>query len=378
METLNTLIQNEAELEILVNRAKKTDAVALDTEFVWERTYYPQLGLVQIALSDEDCFLIDPLAIKNLQALGQLLSDRGVVKILHDAPQDLAILQRATGATPQNIFDTRLAAGFANLPATLSLGNLVKELLDIELAKDETRTNWCQRPLTDEQVRYALDDVRYLRAIRVLLLSRIIGPKIKSWLQEELNLLNNPATYCGPPADQRYLKIRGGSVLDRQGLAILKNLSTWRDGMARKLDRPRGHVIKDAVLVELARQKATNPDDQKQRCGLSDNARGKYGKIVTAIIETTLNHSPDSYPDLEPPIRLRQNDREALEKLNNLITLKAGVLGIAPSLIGSVSELKLLVTTLNARQVNASRQLRQTEGWRKSFLEDFFRQNWKK
>lgn len=378
METLNTLIQNEAELETLVSRAKQTDAVALDTEFVWERTYYPQLGLIQIALSDEDCFLIDPLAIKNLQALGQLLSDRGVVKILHDAPQDLAILQRATGATPQNIFDTRLAAGFANLPATLSLGNLVKELLDIELAKDETRTNWCQRPLTDEQVRYGLDDVRYLRAIRVLLLSRIIGPKIKSWLQEELNLLNNPAIYCGPPADERYLKIRGGSVLDRQGLAILKNLSTWRDGMARKIDRPRGHVIKDAVLVEIARQKARSPEDQKLRCGLSDKAQVKYGKIITAIIETTLNHPPESYPDLEHSIRLRQNDREALEKLNNLITLKAGVLGIAPSLIGSVSELKLLVTTLNDRRVDASRQLRQTEGWRKSFLEDFFRQNWKK
>lgn len=378
METLNTLIQNEAELELLVSRAKQTDAVALDTEFVWERTYYPQLGLIQIALSDEECYLIDPLAIKNLQALGQLLSDRGVIKILHDAPQDLAILQRATGATPQNIFDTRLAAGFSNLPATLSLGNLVKELLDIELAKDETRTNWCQRPLTDEQIRYGLDDVRYLRAVRVLLLSRIIGPKIKSWLQEELNLLNNPATYCGPPADERYLKIRGCNVLDRQGLAILKNLSTWRDGMAKKLDRPRGHVIKDAVLVELARLKPTTPEDQKLQCGLSDKATVKYGKIITAIIETALNHPPDSYPAFERPVRLRQNDREALEKLNNLIALKAGLLGIAPSLIGSASELKLLVTTFNAKSADASRQLRQTEGWRKSFLEDFFRQNWKK
>jgi ribonuclease D len=378
METLNTLIQNEAELELLVSRAKQTDAIALDTEFVWERTYYPQLGLIQIALSDEECYLIDPLAIKNLQALGQLLSDRGVIKILHDAPQDLAILQRATGATPQNIFDTRLAAGFSNLPATLSLGNLVKELLDIELAKDETRTNWCQRPLTDEQIRYGLDDVRYLRAVRVLLLSRIIGPKIKSWLQEELNLLNNPATYCGPPADERYLKIRGCNVLDRQGLAILKNLSTWRDGMAKKLDRPRGHVIKDAVLVELARLKPTTPEDQKLQCGLSDKATVKYGKIITAIIETALNHPPDSYPAFERPVRLRQNDREALEKLNNLIALKAGLLGIAPSLIGSASELKLLVTTFNAKSADASRQLRQTEGWRKSFLEDFFRQNWKK
>jgi ribonuclease D len=378
MEKLKTLIQNEADLESLVARAKKTDAVALDTEFVWERTYYPQLGLIQIALSDEDCYLIDPIAISNLKALGQLLSDRGVVKILHDAPQDLAILQRATGATPQNIFDTRLAAGFCNLPATLSLGNLVRELLDIDLAKEETRTNWCQRPLTDEQVRYALDDVRYLRAVRILLLSRIIGPKIKSWLQEELNLLNNPATYSGPPAEERYLKIRGTSALDRPGLAILKNLSTWRDGMAKKIDRPRGHVIKDAILIELAKQKPTSLEEQKLRCGLSDKAIGKYGKVIAAIIETALSQPVDTLPISEKPSRLNQTDREALEKLNNLIILKAGLLGIAPGLVGNTSELKLLVTTLNAKKSGASQQLRQTEGWRKNFLEDFLRQTWKK
>ncbi len=378
MEKLNTLIQNEDELAILVARAKQTDAVALDTEFVWERTYYPQLGLIQVALSDEDCYLVDPLAIKNLQVLGQLLSVRRVIKILHDAPQDLAILQRATGATPQNIFDTRLAAGFCSLPATLSLGNLVKELLDIDLAKDETRTNWCQRPLTDEQVRYALDDVRYLRAVRILLLNRIIGPKIKSWLQEELIPLNNPATYSGPAADERYLKIRGSNTLDRPGLAILKNLSTWRDGMARKIDRPRGHVIKDALLVELAKQKPTTLEDQKLRCGLSDNAIAKYGKIITGIIETTLSQPIDTFPALERPIRLNQADRDGLEKLGNLINLKAGLLGIAPGLIGNAAELKLLITTLNAKKATASHQLRQTEGWRKSFLEDFFRQNWKK
>ena len=378
MEKLSTLIQNEADLEILVARAKQTDAVALDTEFVWERTYYPKLGLIQIALSDEDCYLIDPLAIKNLQALGQLLADRGVIKILHDAPQDLAILHMATGTTPQNIFDTRLAAGFSNLPATLSLCNLVKELLDIDLAKDETRTNWCQRPLTDEQVRYALDDVRYLRAVRILLLTRIIGPKIKSWLQEELNLLNNPATYSGLPADERYMKIRGSSALDQQGLAILKNLSTWRDGMARKLDRPRGHVLKDTLLIELAQQKPRSLEEQKLQCGLSDNATAKFGKIIAAIIDTTLRQPIASYPALERPTRLNQTDRETLEKLNNLINLKAGLLGIAPGLIGNTSELKLLVTTLSAKKAEASRQLRQTDGWRKSFLEDFFRQHWKK
>ncbi len=100
MEKLNTLIQDEAALNLLVQKARQTDAVALDTEFVWERTYYPQLGLIQIALSNEECYLIDPIAIKDLSSLGKLLSDRSVIKILHDAPQDLTILQRATGAVP--------------------------------------------------------------------------------------------------------------------------------------------------------------------------------------------------------------------------------------------------------------------------------------
>lgn len=371
-------IETEAELDKLVHRARKTDAVALDTEFVWERTYYPRLGLIQMALSDEDCYLIDPLALKNLQPLGQLLSDRGVTKILHDAPQDLAILQRATGATPQNIFDTRLAAGFSNLPATLSLVHLVKELLDITLSKEETRTNWLQRPLSDEQIRYALDDVRYLRAVRILLLTRIIGPKIKSWLQEELNLLNNPASYSGPPDNERYLKMRGNSHLDRQGAAILKNMTTWREGVARKLDRPRGHIIKDTVLVEIARQKPTSPLELTQKIEISARAANKYGKTLTAIVTTTLGQNESTYPELHQLIRLSKNDSNSMERLTGLITLKSELLGIDPGLVGNTAELKRLVKTLNTTQQETPVQLRQTDGWRKHFLEDFFRHKRKK
>jgi ribonuclease D len=286
MGTLPTIIQTQADLEALVHLAGQTDSVAMDTEFVWERTYYPKLGLIQMALSDESCYLIDPLAIPTLRPLGTLLSDRGVIKILHDAPQDLAILKQATGTAPQNIFDTRLAAGFSDLPATLSLGNLVKELLDIELVKDETRTNWLQRPLSDKQVEYALNDVRYLRAVRVLLLTRIIGPKIKSWLQEELNLLNNPSTYEGPPDHDRYLRIRGCHNLSREELAILRNLTTWREGMARKLDKPRNHVINDALLLATAREKPLSLQALKENIGLSKKAFGNFGKTMVSIVET--------------------------------------------------------------------------------------------
>ncbi len=373
MENHNILIDNETDLRSLMAKAKQADAVGLDTEFVWERTYYPQLGLIQLSLSEEDCYLIDPLAVTDLSPLGELLAHRGVVKIFHDAPQDLMVLRQATGAEPQNIFDTRLAAGFCNFPATLSLGNLVKELLDINLDKGETRTNWCQRPLTEEQIRYALDDVRYLRAIRVLLLSRIIGPKIKSWLQEELNLLNNPATYSGATSDERWLRLRGTNGIDRAGLAILKNLCIWREGMAKKLNRPRGHVLKDSQLIDLARKRPVSPQEQKEQCGLSDKAVARYSKIIAAIIDNTQKQPADTYPQVERPLRLNATERQLYEKLVKLIELKAGVLGIAPGLVGNTAELKLLVTALSGKQNEISQQLRQTDGWRKNFLEDFYR-----
>lgn len=375
MEKLNTLIQNETDLKLLVQKARQTDAVALDTEFVWERTYFPQLGLIQIALSNEECYLIDPIAITDLSPLGKLLSDRGVIKILHDAPQDLSILQRATGAVPQNIFDTRLAAGFSNLPATLSLANLIKELLDIDLAKNETRTNWTKRPLTDAQIDYALDDVRYLRAVRVLLLTRIIGPKIKSWLQEELNLLNNPANYNGTNSNGRFRKIRGSSSLGRQGLAILKNLAIWRDGMAKKLDRPRGHIIKDKGLIEIAKSHPRREESLQSKTSLSDKAIARYGKNIIAIVSATMEQNPQLYPEQKQPTRLNIGEKKTLENLNGLISLKCELLGIAPSLIGNSSELKQLTKTLGTKKAEEIEQLRQVSGWRKSFLEDFFRQN---
>lgn len=375
MEKLNTLIQDEAALNLLVQKARQTDAVALDTEFVWERTYYPQLGLIQIALSDEECYLIDPIAIKDLSPLGKLLSDRSVIKILHDAPQDLTILQSATGAVPQNIFDTRLAAGFSDFPATLSLANLIKELLDIDLAKTETRTNWIKRPLTGSQVDYALDDVRYLRAIRVLLLTRIIGPKIKSWLQEELNLLNNPANYNGITDNGRYRKIRGSSSLGRQGLAILKNLAIWRDGMAQKRDRPRGHIIKDIGLIEISKLQPEDVECLASKTSLSEKAISRYGKNIIAIISATKAQDSSLYPLQKQPARLNNNEKKTLENLNGLISLKCDLLGIAPSLIGNSSELKQLTKTLQANKPKEIEPLRQTSGWRKSFLEDFFRQN---
>jgi ribonuclease D len=369
------MITSTNELHKLVVRAKKTDAIALDTEFFWERTYYPQLGCIQLALSNDECYLIDPTAISDLSPLGELLADRSVVKIFHDAPQDLAILCRATGVAPQNIFDTRLAAGFSSLSSTLSLGNLVKTLLDIDIPKTETRTDWLQRPLSEDQVEYAKDDVRYLQALRILLLSRIIGPKIKSWLQEELNLLNNPQIYLGQNTTDRYLKLRGVSSLNRKSLAVLRDLADWREETARTHNRPRGHIIQDQILVEIARKQPQTMEELAGKSEISAKAIERYGNEIVSIIQKTLSNAGDTYPELHRPVRLSGKDQDSLDRLQKLIALKCELLGIDPPLLGNASELKTIVKILNGSRSIYPQQLRQTEGWRKSFLEDFFHQN---
>jgi ribonuclease D len=374
MTPSNPVIATVSQLKSLITKAREVESVALDTEFVWERTYFPRLGLIQLALSDEECYLIDPLAIDDISSIGDLLIDRSVVKIFHDAPQDLAILQRVTGATPQNIFDTRLAAGFASLPETLSLSRLVKELLDIDLSKEQTRTNWLQRPLSKAQIRYALDDVRYLRAIRVLLLNSIVGPTIRSWLQEELNLLNNPASYTFTEGDERFRKIRGASSLNEASLAILKNLVNWREGIARKKDRPRGHIVKDTTLLDIAKHQPMDETLVRKATDISEKAAQKYAATLATIVTSTLKRDSDTFPAKKRPARLSKTEEKSHKRLLGLITLKCELLGIAPGLVGNSKELKQLVKILHTKKAGQIEQLRQTEGWRKKLLEDFFRQ----
>jgi len=361
------IIASDQDLAKLMEESRSCDAVALDTEFVWERTYYPQLGLIQIGLSGEKCYVIDPVAIKDLSPLGTLLADKKVIKILHDAPQDLSILSTATNSVPQNIFDTRLAAGFAGFRATISLSQLIQNLLGTELDKSETRTNWLQRPLTEKQLKYALDDVRYLRTARVALLGQIIDPGIKTWLQEELNQLNNSSSYSPIADHDRYKKIRGINKLNPKQLSIAKNLAIWREQMARELNRPRGHIIKDKIILEIA-TRPINSQDALKKTSLSEKGYEKYGQQLFQIATNSRKSPLDS--DLsQKKHQLTSKEKNTLQHLKDLIAMKCDILNIDPALIGSSSELKKLVKSLHSGQHS---NLKQTIGWRKELLKDFF------
>ena len=358
----NQIITTTEDLQALMERAHKTDAVALDTEFVWERTYYPELGLIQLALSNEECFLIDPLAIDDLSPLGKLLADPAVVKIFHDAPQDLAILRTATKHDPQNIFDTRLAAGFSGLTSTLSLAALIELFLDIKLEKTQTRTNWVKRPLDKKQTEYALDDVRYLRAVRVLILARIL-PQTQKWLDEELLSLNDPENDPGVTDEQRYTKVKGAGSLNRKSLAVLQDLAVWREQEARKKNRPRGHIIKDTVLASIARD-FLDTHDAIVACGeISAKTVNNYGDALTQIVTAGKNRMEADCPSSLRETKLNQKEKSELNSLQSFITLKSDVAGIDPALLGNKRELKKLIQ-------NSPEPSRQDKGWRKTFLTD--------
>ena len=233
------LITTSAGLEQVVERLQHADAVAVDTEFFWERTFYPILGLVQLATADGACWLIDTVRIKDIRALGPVLASPEVTKVLHDAPQDLGILARATGALPQTVFDTRLACGFAGFNSTSSLQALLRQALGIELSKAETRSDWLRRPLSANQVRYAADDVLHLLPLREFLLARCASDAVRGWLSEDLARLDDPELYRDRDPRLMYLRVKGSSRLEARQLAILRELGAWREEEARQRARRR-------------------------------------------------------------------------------------------------------------------------------------------
>jgi len=356
------MIDTPEALRSLIDRALQRDSVALDTEFVWDRTYYAKLGVVQVALSEKECFLIDAVAL-DLTPLGELLATPEVVKILHDAPQDLTILRRATSAFPRNIFDTRIAAGLSGLSSTTSLGELIGTTVGVDLAKTESRTDWLRRPLTERQVAYAIEDVCYLAEVRDELLKRSRALERDSWLLEELALLDNPNLYEEKDPRQQYLRVKGVGRASRRELAILRELAAWRDEEAQRVDRPRSRVIPNDILLSLARHQPQSPDDLRTYKGLGH----RFYPNVLELIASGL-----AIPDVDCPPRRqrrRRSEEERFEKQINRamdhMRTRSESLDIDPPFVASRAEVKTLV---HAGPQAGPQEHRLLRGWRRDFI----------
>lgn len=350
-------------LQSLLARIVRAGAVALDTEFVWERTYYPRLGIVQAGLADGTCELIDATVL-DLTPLGPILASPGVQKIFHDAQQDLTILRRASGTPPRNVFDTRLAAGFAGFVSTISLQQLLSELLGLDLAKTETRTDWIRRPLSDKQIEYALDDVRYMIRARDTLLERARRFGNEQWLSEEQTQYDTPSMYDDREPRVQFERVKGCGKLRGRKLAVLRELAAWREYEARRRDVPRDYVIPDIVLMEISLVIPGSTESLSKVKGFSANMLTRYGEQVMAQIEIGLEISRRECPRLGPRHR-RANAKALVDNALALVRDRCLARNIDPTLVVTRSEL----TSLAHQTDEASgEQFRVLSGWRRGFV----------
>ena len=253
-----TPIRDAALLETRVRSWHGGGALALDTEFVRERTYYPRLCLIQAAAAD-DIALVDPLAITDGGALAPLLTDPARLKLLHAARQDIEALLPLTGVPLAPVFDTQQAAALLGFPAQVGYAELVRLLLGIELAKGHARTDWARRPLSAEQLAYAADDVRHLPALAESLDTRLVAAGRRAWLEEESAALRDIALYRVEPAEA-WRRLKGLERLDAAAFAAARGLAAWRERRAMARDLPRGWIMTDAAICELAMARPATPE----------------------------------------------------------------------------------------------------------------------
>lgn len=359
------MIDTPSGLAALVERALAAEAVAFDTEFVWERTYYPRLGVVQVGFSAEDCHLIDAVALDDLSPLGRVLAAPGIVKILHDAQQDLTILRRVTNTYPCNIFDTRLAGGFVGLSATLSLGDLVQATVGVYLPKTESRTDWLRRPLSDKQVEYALDDVRHLPAVYDELKARVQAHSRNAWLREELATYNDPTLYDDPDPYAQFERLSGTGRLSAKQRAVARELAAWREHEARRQDRPRGHILNDKSLIEVARRLPRSRNELAAIRRVNDRKYSRYADDWLDAVARGLE-----VPAADQPARPERPDLDdaAAARVNLVLGYMAGK-GLADGIDGGLLANRAAVTALVADAPAADPEDHALlRGWRYAFM----------
>jgi ribonuclease D len=361
------MIETEDALHLLVARLRNEPCIALDTEFVWERTFYARLGLVQIGIRSGSCFLLDPLGIGDLTALGEIMSDAKITKILHDAPQDLMILKRATNSAFRNIFDTRMAAGFSGLSSTISLLNLIAELFDVQLSKGQTRSNWLARPLASKQLAYAVDDVRYLIRVFDELRKKAKDSGVERWMDAELAILDDPNVYQEKAPEEQYRRLCAASSLSSRGVAVLRELAAWREETARAVDKPRRIIADDAELISMANTLPRRHGELRLCQKLDTRTVKRYGHDLVAAVNRGLDVPNGELPEKPRRPNVRRLGKERVNNVVEKIARRAKERRIDPQLVASKSAVAILLTEGRKASPENHSLIR---GWRSELLGD--------
>ena len=352
------LISSREGIAAACRRWSAAGAIGLDTEFIRERTYYPRPALLQVS-DEQGVLLVDATLVSDFEPLEAVLSDPGVVVVMHGCGEDLDVLEVMTGTVPSDIFDTQLAAALAGHPPTLGYRALVAAILGIVVDKGETRSNWLRRPLSHSQLHYATLDVLHLLPLYRHLSCALDALGRSAWLREEFAHRRRVRAANNRP-EGAYLRVRGRGALSPARHAVLRRLAAWRETEAMVRNIPRRHLISDETLLTLADVPMPLKNHLSRVRGMSARAWRRYESSLVRCIRAALSDGPtdaDHHVSLRPHedtlMRLRETAREVAEHL-----------GLAAELVASRRALEsLLVASLNDEGVPPEFQ-----GWRRTVV----------
>jgi ribonuclease D len=356
------LISTTADLAVACQSLAEHPYVAVDTEFLREQTFWPELCLIQMA-GPNDEVIVDPLAAGlDLKPFYELMANEAVVKVFHAGRQDIEIVYAEAGLIPKPIFDSQVAAMVCGFGESVSYVNLVKKVVGKDLDKSSRFTDWSRRPLSEKQLVYAIGDVTHLRDIYKFLKAELEATDRAQWLDQEMAELTAPATYETKPEDAwRRLKLR---VKSRKTLAVLMELAAWRERLAQAQDVPRARILRDEALYDIANQMPTETSKLGELRTLSEGfSRSGRAKEIVDVVKAGLARDMKTVPPLNSAQGLSAEATALVDLLRVLLKASAARNKVAPKLIADTDDLELIATEANP-------DVPALKGWRRELFGD--------
>jgi len=354
-------IDSNEKLQTMLAQLRQTSVTAVDTEFIRTDTFYPQIALIQLS-DGVDCWLTDVLAIDELDPLRSLLEDENRTLIFHACGEDLEVLEYALNIRPKNIFDTQIAAGLVNLGHSLGYATLVKMLFSVELDKQQTRSNWLARPLSKQQLQYAADDVIYLHRIYDFLIEQLARQNRSDWFKEEWNALRKTVNSRKTMVDY-YSRIKGAWTLSEISLKTLRRLCNWRESIAKNRNKPRGHIIKDPILFDIANTLPNRLSALSRVEGLHPGLIKRYGDDLLEQVGLAVH---DDF--VEPlPQPLSKKDQLMLRSMRDNLIDMADKVGVPAELLFTKKELENILRA--SRDEKTELPEKYLSGWRAPLIQ---------
>jgi ribonuclease D len=356
-------------LEHLCDRLATTSRLAIDTEFVGEDSFVPRLELIQVA-SESHAAIIDFPAVQaagSLTSLWEIVCNPNVEKIVHAGRQDLDLFATHAGTIPKPFFDTQIAAAMVGYGPQVAYAHLVQRVHGTKLAKAHTFTNWSARPLSPDQLAYALEDVEYLLSIHDHLRARLSKLGRSTWVHEEFARLEGAVGDARREPQERYQRVKGWDSLKPKAAAVLRELTAWREGEAKRRNVPRGRVMRDEVLLQLARHPPRRTEELRGVRGLHGSEIDRSGDAILRTIRAALDLPSSAWPEVPKERRPEPESTGLVELLQAVMKARAAEAEIAPTLLATTADLQTLI---EARAQQRTPDLPLLRGWRKILLGD--------